>query len=534
MQIAMMGHVNFNKDIMIEPKRKTVKVSEQNTYPKSKDWEYEVDVYETAGTVNVDNKILKVGKGFAPHGGMMLKNIYNQNFRMAYDIGVIGIYVTPNKEAMENGGHKTKFLILGPPDFIQLDNNYNILTPDKDFNPFVQTKEPKMSFNPFSITPSGFDGIGTNMDSFNEDRESEINVKYRSNYELFGEGSGYLIIEQKFIFTKYDKEPAHEPGGLLTAARLHPIIRLRFEKHKRETVDSFRVDYRLYLNLDSWITQQTFGIERSTVRLVERKTLKEKIKNAAGVFKDYDSTSSINVVTGDMGVANVVFRAAEKPLVAEILTEGLINNIKKSVWDNIHWWGAGKSWAPGSTPGSFHAIHIHWRWGKELQNKEDLDVFNPLAPAKKGAEQFKGKGYEGELTDPEFFKQTLDIAVAVNNDSFTSDTSDPKKYIYNYQLFKNQNEVFGKLFKDIHTAPQNISDGGDIILFYSATIKLSDSKSYSKTGILDGSFFVHGLFFAHEPEKDTIKAGNLYSFYKNPSKAELNSQKPQKWERNPE
>jgi hypothetical protein len=503
---------------MKEPNRKTIKITDAIAhYDQSTKWAYEVDVYDAAGEVNVDNKIVNVGKGFAPRGGIILKNVYNHNFRMAYDIGIVGIYVFPNKNAQDNG-HKIKFLVLGPPDFIQLDDNYKILKSDAIFDPFVTSRRKK-----------NFDKLGYNMDSYNEDTESEILVKYRSNYEMFGTGSGYLIVEQKFIFTKYDDKPAHEPSGALKAARLHPIIRLYFEKPKKDTVEAFRVDYRFYLNLDNWTAyekqERYYGERRSFENVAVRKSYPGKINNAAGVFKDDNRSKQYGDLLSDGSPEEVVFSSAEKPLVAELIAEGL-NPKFSDRWYNVHWWGAGKNWVAGSAPGSFHAVHIHWKWAFEIQRKFDNDGPDP---EHEGEEPFKGKGIDGELTDPAVGRQTLRIAIVKDNSLFyDGQKKEVKGYIYNYPAFEEKNKVFGDFFKAINNVPGKISDGEDIVLYYSAEVKLSESNK-TNNGTLDCSVFVHGLFFAHQPEKSGMLTGSLGSFYKNPKKP--NSQS---WTRNPE
>lgn len=107
------------------------------------------------------------------------------------------------------------------------------------------------------------------------------------------------------------------------------------------------------------------------------------------------------------------------------------------------------------------------------------------------------------------------------------------KYAYNYSLFDSKlnpnNEIFGELFKSRNTIPKELTQKKDeyIILFYSAEIKLSDCKNYLEKGILDGAFFVHGLFFAHEQEKDSFTTGTL-----NPIEKKISSQqKPTQWGR---
>ena len=55
----------------------------------SSGWRFEIERYKVAGQVNEDNKILDVGKGWVPRGGIVLKNIYHHKFRLGYDLSVV-------------------------------------------------------------------------------------------------------------------------------------------------------------------------------------------------------------------------------------------------------------------------------------------------------------------------------------------------------------------------------------------------------------------------------------------------------------
>lgn len=503
---------------MKEPKKYTRYIRQKNKINnQNTSWEFDFDTYETLGEVYYETpnqEKIKVGKGFAPHGGIILKNIYNSGFRMAYDIGVVGIYAFPGLLAQQNGFNKPKFLILGPPDFIQVDNDtFMPLDPTKSYDPITK--------------PNKMDSIGFNMVTYNGDREKELKVTYRSTNKLFGSGSGYLFVTQKFIMTKYSDKPAHEPTGGLKAARFFPITQLIYNippenGHKIEDyVESFRVDYRLYISLDTYAIAKTevkpsiYGYKETLA--YDRKKIKDKINNAAGLFKDEDS-QSLSDIHG--GIANMVFSASEKPLISEIVTEGLNPyNIKthKYKWDNIHWWGFGKDGVLGSTPGSFHAVHIHWRWAKELQDKNSHSLAD-LA----GDPQFAGKGNNGALVDPTIANQILRIAV-VKNENIPND--------YHIQKSEVFNDFFINLTNRKDNKPLEFKNGEDMILYYSSEIKLKDCKKNAQKGLIC-SVFIHGLFFAHEIEPASLlkaaKAGTTNKFNKNLDK--LNNKK---WERYP-
>ncbi|UOU99161.1 hypothetical protein MUU74_04195 [Chryseobacterium daecheongense] len=426
---------------------------------------------------------------------------------MAYDIGVVGIYAFPGPIAKKAGHNEPVFLILGPPDFVQVDNDtFMPLDINKPYDPIVNN--------------SKIDSIGFNMATYNEDREKELKVTYRSTREIFGSGSGYLFVCQKFIMTRYSDKPAHEPTGGLKAARLFPITQLIYNtptnsKYKIEDyVESFRVDYRLYINLDTYtIAKSRLNPNYNPTLVYDRVKSKNKIKNAAGLFKDEEDMRFWQGFNG--GVANAIFYSTEKPIVAEVVSTGLDPHNKNILWDNIHWWGIDDFGVLGSTPGSFHAVHIHWRWAKGMQTKGGLAT-------ESGKPQFIGLGNRGELTDPNIKNQILRFAI-IKNEGLPLN--------YHTHTSENFKDFFINLRKG-KGGPQNLKKGGDIILYYSSEVKLKDIKKTSSNGLFC-SIFVHGLFFAHDVEKSGIiessKAGTTNSFYVKPKQPDN-----KKWERYPE
>ena len=487
---------------MKEPVKHTHYIRQKDKKKGSTTWEFDFDTYETGGEVYYETPNqpkIKVGKGFVPHGGLILRNIHNSGFRMAYDVGVIGIYVFPGPSAKENGFHKPKFLILGPPDFIQVDN--------ETFTPL----DPNKAYDPLIVEKNRMDSIGFNMSTYNNDREKELKVTYKSTNKLFGKGSGYLYVVQKFIMTKYSDKPAHEPTGGLHAARLFPITQLIYNippntNHEIEDyVESFRVDYRLHINLDTYIIDK---YAPKTVIHTRSEKSKKTIKNVAGLFKDESGMNPVYCAGG--GVANIIFSSAEKPLVAEVVTEGINPYSRNFKWDNIHWWGYGKNGSLGSTPGSFHAVHIHWRWAKGMQSKSALS-------SEAGKPQFAGLGNQGELTDPNIKNQILRIAV-VKNEGIPNDYHEQKSEVYK-DFFINLRP---------NKTPIDIKGGDDLILYYSSEVKLKNSKKNSQKG-LNCSIFVHGLFFAHEVEPNSFTKGTTANFNINPDTPNNKT-----WERYPE
>lgn len=173
----------------------------------------------------------------------------------------------------------------------------------------------------------------TSMEAFDVVQPSLVHPNY-----------GKLRVTQTFLFTKYDKEPPHEPGGVLRAARIFPLIRFELiepdatsaSKEEHHLVKSARVDYRFHLSMD--------GPHRGT----------DDRPNLAGVFKDEEDLDWGAVVVWFLAdrakaYSRGVFKAGEKPLVKEIAAYGLFeggNLVRRTgskepvcCWDNVHWLG---------------------------------------------------------------------------------------------------------------------------------------------------------------------------------------------------
>jgi hypothetical protein len=160
-------------------------------------------------------------------------------------------------------------------------------------------------------------------------------------------------------------------------------------------------------------------------------------------------------------------------------------------WDNIHWWGAGKSVGKktqsihATAPGAFHALHIHWRWGEVLQTK-DSDAMLEY----EGEPQFVGESQGGVLTDPNIQNQTVKFAI-VKNESL------PKG-----PFSEHSTEDFESFFRSLNSDPKKIDTrpygGDDLILYYSSEIFVENERG--STNELVGNIFSHGIFFAHQDE----------------------------------
>jgi hypothetical protein len=499
---------------MDEPKRKTRHV----VFDK---WRFDIEEYEAAGIVNVNGKKTPVGKGFVPNGGIVLKNVYHGGYRLAYDMGIVGVWIYPGKKAVAAGFTKPKYLRLGAPDFRQLDDKNKIADTKSAKNFDVEMKK---AHHPFGLRP--YDALPNNFSVFTNNVVGELKVNWVSCIPVFGKESGSLLITQKFLFTSYGTEPAHEPSGGLSAARLHPLIEVHYPNKDDGFVESIRVDYRLYLNLDTYWGGK-FPPFPGFTNSEEKKTISELLNNQSGVFRDEENAIPLSITKNNsldvrLSVADVVFSAAEKPIKYEIIANGLVGeDTEKTYWDNIHWWGSnGGHYVLPSTPGAFHAVHLHWRWGKSLQ----LPPNDPVAPTQSGKKQFVGEGKGGILADPRIDLQKIEFAIVKNENL-------PVK-IYGSNMEKHGTAKFEDFFKAKRGAkPSNIENGDDLVLYYSVNVNVpnSSSKKLQRNTPFEGVFFIHGLFFAHEIETGSIRTGSTKSFYENPTEDLIK----QEWNRNP-
>ena len=191
--------------------------------------------------------------------------------------------------------------------------------------------------------------------------------------------SAGLSVEEIFLFGRYSDDPPHEPSGALSAARFHPLVsyelaqNVNCDRSKIFTrIKSLRFDFRLHLYLDRYYTENFGPMEDAP----------GGVKNQAGLFADTDLGSARifgRAVISNKPAEKIAFYAVEKPLVTEVTAPGLINGDPKGVmpgstdtiicWDNVHWWGAKKPGTPMiSTPGAFHAAHVHLRWGETIKS----------------------------------------------------------------------------------------------------------------------------------------------------------------------
>jgi hypothetical protein len=457
-------------------------------------------------------------------GGIDLGNVSHDHFELAKDIRVIGFWVEIEIHELKDGKEKQSF------------QRRFIAFTDQNFacNKFEQMNH-----------SNSVDYIGDTMQfsdyPFIQGMRAEFTLRapLQDNCQFGG-----LNIVQTFLFSDYNDNPAHEPTGGLNAARLFPLIKFNFidnddfnknlkeEKDKYCLVRSIRADYRFHFRLSSNV--QINELKKISLDDYTRIVLKKP--SQAGVFTDSNSFFQM-ARAGSMGffeiaasygtpfgednleagktATNAIFAAAEKPLIYELVADGLRNSkseIKREKknrtwgWDNIHWWNfRGQAQDMISAPGAFHALHMHWKWSSLVTEaaKGREKQFSANQKLKKFIDS-DGWWLKGVLVDPACFCQTIKFAVVEYSES-----KDPSKKTIDDNF---STENFEDLF--IKSEPENIADGSNLVLWYSVKVEdeyLHDSYDYegdlwntrssrNYSSQLSGTIFIHGVFFAHEPE----------------------------------
>jgi hypothetical protein len=313
--------------------------------------------------------------------------------------------------------------------------------------------------------------------------------------DLFNDPANALRITQRYLFTTYGTNPPHEPSGYLPACRLFPLVQFSTSNPR---INSIRIDYLIRFRLDSLLRPENFS--RPSFWLAAQGP------NQAGVFRDIDHIALMSTVraalTGGPAMTSDFFTAAEKPLQYEILSLGLKegqSQVSGKIigWDNMHQWGA--SGTLPSTPGAFHAAHLHWRWGDLVTKPSFTDnkiqeqgvaMGKVTKPKALGSPVFAGVPQaSGGLVDPTFPHQTIRFAI-INTRRIPAIDGNTTEY------------DFDKLIKSaVGKYPKYIKNGDDLCLWLSFEVPIPKGSTPPFTATV----FPHGLFFAHNPENLTLK-----------------------------
>jgi hypothetical protein len=399
-----------------------------------------------------------------PGYGVVLKNVRHQLHMYATDIRVVGLRVASS--VADGAIGKGTPIRLGSdacPRVESFDDGAPVLKPD-DPLPSPSPRDWRLirSYpNPQIYAPALF----------------------RTKGAALADGSQPLLVSQCYVMTDYGKDPPHEPGALVNAARLYPLLLFRVPaaRNSKKAIVYIRVDYRLELALEPATPTRTGSY-----------------RDLACLTRDNDQFP-LNIRSGPLQhPLRYIFDNIEKPLGYEVLGEGLDwNNISgKGDWDNVHLWAAEDGLPP--TPGANHAAHIHWRWGRVAVGP-DVPTgvargFRPtISPSGLTAEaarsivrsmfasRFAGiLGPGSALVDPRLRSQRLRVAV-------TQQALGPGVAATNKKRFQDLIE---------YRAAQEIPPAGTRLVVWISV----EARREPEPDEWAGTFFVHGSFFSHDPD----------------------------------
>jgi hypothetical protein len=467
-------------------------------------------------------------------GGLVLQDVRHSQHNFARDLRVVGVRI--KSEEVAPAGHvvssRWQFLPLSDPPFVV--TPLTVLTPAPVAHPtipgrtfqYLREADDALQFNTYFKTFHG-GGPGTSFIGYGVRADFDLPAAWIQATWPNCEVGGFTI-SQRFLFSRYSNHPPHEPGGVLFAARCHPFT--RFRTTPNSAVDrsrnytrfaSIRIDYRLHLSLDPVVS--------SPIRAPGYRPPQN-----AGLFRDEENVASPLAPFGVVvprAVSRVAFAAVEKPLVLEVATLGLDEGLSipgphisrsapsgsgRRTWDNIHWWGARGLGSPMiSAPGAFHAAHVHWRWGGagSVLRSTIPEIDTTGVPPGAVAHPWGAAGGGRVLVDPAVWIQTIRVAVAKNDPAW-----DPTQR--RVRLDSLSRDDWEALFAS--RPPDDILAGDDLVLWYSTEVhaRTTFPEVWSRAifptlirGALtlrtasEGTVFLHGIFFAHNPEMGGFGVG---------------------------
>jgi hypothetical protein len=389
--------------------------------------------------------------------GVVLTNLAHENYRLGQDIRLSALWI---------GWQSPEDPSAPPPEKLRLASS-----------PLVELAAPAVNKSPPLPPDFGFYRMLTS-----------VSAKYGG---ALRDGS-YLTIWEDFEFAPWGMNPPHEPGGVLNAARLIPL--LSFE-HTTKTggkpLRYLRFDYRLNHALD---------VFDPSPRVLPAGP---PALNQAGVFRDNEVIAGPGVVVTPFPQLPVVptpprlvdvFAAGEKPLQYELLGKALVHGkpfvgTSPATWDNVHQWPLSNAPLP-STPGAFHCCHTHWRWGAVAGALPNFFTKNLLKAG--GQPQFKGLRWSssqgGPLLDSRLPDQSITLAV-------TNDVGPARAASADSSVAPFSSQFTG--------TPQPISAGANLIQWFCIEV-FRDAQDTADTW--RGSVFVHGLYFAHSTEPTSLQS----------------------------
>jgi len=433
-------------------------------------------------------------------GGIVLTDVRHDHFNVARDIRTVRVWVDTEYPAFSNAENLKNYVLHGPG--LPADGGA------------ISLVEPGYSIGVVVNETPFFRGFNNLFGLWTRYSSSEPYLAGSPN-------EARIELGQRFLFTDYGKNPAHEPGGVLDACRLFPILEFRFPRVQdpsRPYPKFFRADYRLDVSLDN--------IDESDIENDLRRA--DTVTNKAAIFRDKEDLPGIfgqafaglriafSPITSGGPNIEEIFAAFEKPLSLEIASWGLLNGVRPLVelgrrrhvgltpqhaWDNLHIWPAvrGVTRDPVSTPGAFHAFHCHWRWGAVSGDPEAQGLL--LAQA--GGRQFTGVGWSvsegGPLVDPRIARQNLLFAITKNDSSEWAAQRNPSE------------PNFFELFSNRRSEPSSIGGGADLVLWISFAVFRGESE-LALAQSWGGDLFPNGFYFAHNEDQTplAVRVGGGY------------------------
>lgn len=383
-----------------------------------------------------------------PGGGYVLRNIRQDGFHVAREVRV-------ERVTLCSGGAKPK-----EESFTLGSARVKLVTPPHDEGP--QGSDPRGFYAP--------------------------KWALRANYlveDVFGIKGLSVRFWQRYFFTAYGATPSHEPSGLVPAARFYPILDFAViypteQILPENVIAEIRVDFRIESAMDEFVKEKASALAMVMAKgeFIDWKKTKNIGDNQAGLFRDASPSPSLTV--------KGIFAAAEKPLLWEVLAQG-IRAGQASDWDNIHQWAVMPGGALPPTPGMALGLHNHWRWFPQAVTGKGLaSILRGTGP------QYGGIAGPGTpMIEPNLPDQDLRLAIT-KRDLVPGVVA----------AYPNGIHAFDELFTkhpDRPKGPAPIENGADLASWFSFLVRRDRSGDASwPPKPFGGPLFVNGLFFAHE------------------------------------
>jgi hypothetical protein len=348
-------------------------------------------------------------------------------------------------------------------------------------------------------------------------------VKLAATYrmpDLLKEKGQQIDLELAYLLTPYNKDPSHEPGGVLSAARLYPTLTFNIPSTARKEKSS-RMRYPTAVQ----------AVFRINMRFEDR-----GVGNQCAIFVDNEELGPLGVglsgLWGKGRPGEFIFKRAEKPVLYEVCGRGVRHgshfgwSSKEPGWDNIHQWSHPS--APGLdspndgfknqplTPGLPYGGHMHWRWG--------LSATTGRAVILPGGKQYAGPGGPGKpLIDARIYNQNIEFAIVDGSEPLGDKADlldrldrDPVSFLF---------RDFSNVWQDIRPVPELLMPSANLVIWVTviawgpgwngtqidyeeffggsglpADVERPAPKYYTREW--GGTLFAHGLFFPHDDLSD--------------------------------